>query len=115
MRSTAFDFVQMIRDIEYLRSATILPETKIQIFEEMRLAMPPEQFCTTSIKSLLAVNDQINFGIVEQEIEIERTEKAKKKGRKTTKKSQHGAAPEHLFSGLDENGRGARIAEAVVD
>jgi hypothetical protein len=107
LKTTAFDFVEMLRRMDYVRTSQHLSHVdKRAIFQDMHRDLPPDQFCHTSLQTLEIVKRILIDGS---------TQKATRKVGEKAKKPKHGATSEHLFPGLDENGRGSSTKEKVVN
>ncbi len=73
MITTAFNFADMLKRIDWVRTSSLSSPDKLAILSEMEAALPPDQFCGSSQQSLR---------IVKQELANGRTKESPKQGGK---------------------------------
>jgi hypothetical protein len=106
MRITALDFVDILKQLEWLRGASLSGPDKLSIYKEMEASLPPDQLCGAAQQSLR---------IVRQELEHGRAKETPSAGKKRAKKpAEKHTETEPLLQQLDENARRPRPKKAVV-
>ena len=108
MRITALDFVDILKQLEWLRGTSLSGPDKLALYKEMEASLPPDQLCGAAQQSLR---------IVRQELANGRTKEAPSpsgKRRSKVSKEVH-AEEEPLLLKPDENARGPRSKKAVVN
>ena len=62
MRITALDFVDILKQLEWLRGASLSGPDKLLIYKEMEAALPPDQLCGAAQQSLRIVKQELANG-----------------------------------------------------
>ena len=62
MRITALDFVDILKQLEWLRGASLSGPDKLSIYKEMEAALPPDQLCGAAQQSLRIVKQELSDG-----------------------------------------------------
>ena len=106
MRITALDFVDILKQLEWLRGASLSGPDKLSIYKEMEASLPPDQLCGAAQQSLRIVRQELAHG---------RTQETPSAGKKRTKKpAEKHSEKEPLLQQSDEDARGPRPKKAVV-
>ena len=106
MRITALDFVDILKQLEWLRGASLSGPDKLSIYKEMEASLPPDQLCGAAQQSLRIVRQELAHG---------RTQETPSAGKKRTKKpAEKHPEKEPLLQQSDENARGPRTKKAMV-
>ena len=107
MRITALDFVDILKQLEWLRGASLSGPDKTAIYKEMEASLPPDQLCGAAQQSLRIVRQELAHG---------RTKETPSQGGKRRPKVSKEVHPEEepLLQQSDENARGPRTKKAMV-
>ena len=106
MRITALDFVDILKQLEWLRGASLSGPDKTAIYKEMEASLPPDQLCGAAQQSLRIVRQELAHG---------RTQETPSAGEKRAKKpTEKHPETEPLLQQSDENARRPRPKKAVV-
>ena len=107
MRITALDFVDILKQLEWLRGASLSGPDKLSIYKEMEASLPPDQLCGAAQQSLR---------IVRQELANGRTKETPSQSGKRPSKVSKEVHPEKepLLLKPNENARGPRSKKTVV-
>jgi len=62
MITTAFNFADMLKRIDWVRTSSLSSPDKLAILIEMEAALPPDQFCGSSQQSLRIVKQELTDG-----------------------------------------------------
>jgi len=108
MITTAFNFADMLKRIDWVRTSSLSSPDKLAILTEMEAALPPDQFCGSSQQSLRIVKQELANGSAKE------APKAGSKRRAKVPKEVH-TEEEPLLLKPDENARGPRTKKAVVN
>lgn len=106
MRITALDFVDILKQLEWLRGSSLSDPDKLAIYKEMEQSLPPDQLCVLAENSLMIVKKELANG---------RTKGTPSQSGKRVKaaKEVH-SEKEPLLQQPDEDRRRSRPAKAVV-
>lgn len=107
MRITALDFVDILKQLEWLRGASLSGPDKLSIYKEMEASLPPDQLCGAAQQSLRIVRQELAHGRTQE------TPSQGGKRRPKVSKEIH-SEKEPLLQQSDENARGPRSKKAVV-
>jgi len=106
MRITALDFVDILKQLEWLRGTSLSGPDKLALYKEMEASLPPDQLCGAAQQSLRIVRQELAHG---------RTKETPSAGKKRAKKpTEKHTETEPLLLKPDENARGPRTKKAVV-
>ena len=108
MRITALDFVDILKQLEWLRGTSLSGPDKLALYKEMEASLPPDQPFGAAPHSLRIVRQELEHGRAKE------TPSQGGKRRPKVSKEVH-SEEEPLLQQLDEDARRPRSKKAVVN